>query len=147
MKGLNLSINQSDFIFLSFFLSIILILNFIWDRRPTKPTSNASIEAQNFKEIIHHFRGIYIIYLELIKQIWHITTCNQFNPRTQRTLSPSLRTMGGVRIGWGQPSRENFEPDQKLLPAPPNFKKNFALAFLKAAWLQIPYWVHFTFKV
>jgi hypothetical protein len=27
---------------------------------------------------------------------------------------------------------ENFEPDRELLPAPPNFEKNIALAFLKA---------------
>ena len=61
---------------------------------------------------------------------------------------------GAVWSGRGQPFREIFaparmffEPDQKLLPALPNFEKNIALAFLKAAWLQIPYWVHFTYKV
>ena len=42
---------------------------------------------------------------------------------------------------------ENFEPDQELLPAPLNFEKNIAFAFLKAAWIHIPYWVHFTLKV
>ena len=57
-----------------------------------------------------------------------------------QTLILPLRTMGGVRSGRGQPSRDIFapardffEPDRKLLPAPPNFKKNIALAFLKAA--------------
>jgi hypothetical protein len=47
---------------------------------------------------------------------------------------------GGCQIRAGQPSREifapardSFEPDRKLLPARPNFKKNIALAFLKAA--------------
>ena len=54
---------------------------------------------------------------------------------------------GGCHILAGAASREIFEPNRKLLPAPPNFEKNIALAFLKAAWLQIPYWVHFTFKV
>ena len=49
--------------------------------------------------------------------------------------------------GGGAASSEVFEPDQKLLPVPLNFEKIIALAFLKAAWLQILYWVHFTFKV
>jgi hypothetical protein len=49
---------------------------------------------------------------------------------------------------WGcHPHGFCFEPNQKLLPAPPNFEKDIALAFLKAALLQIPHWVHFTFKV
>jgi hypothetical protein len=50
-----------------------------------------------------------------------------------------LRTMGGVRSGRGQPSykffattRDFIEPDRKLMPAPSNFKKDIALAFLKA---------------
>ena len=60
-----------------------------------------------------------------------------------RTLSSPLWTMGG----GGQPSQENFEPDRKLLAPLRNSEKNIALAFFKAAWLQISYWVHFTFKV
>jgi hypothetical protein len=64
-----------------------------------------------------------------------------------QTLNTPLRTFGGVRSGRGQPSHEIFEPDWKVLPAPPNFEKNIALAFLKATLLQIPHWVHFTFKV
>ena len=69
------------------------------------------------------------------------------------TLSPPIRTMGGVRSGRGQPSREILAPARdffksarKQLPAPPENEKNIALAFLKGAWLQIPYGVHFTFK-
>jgi hypothetical protein len=35
-----------------------------------------------------------------------------------------------------------------LLPeCPPDFEKTIALAFLKATYPQIPYQVHFTFKV
>ena len=49
--------------------------------------------------------------------------------------------------GGGQASMKFYELTQKLLSAPPDFEKNIALAFLKAAWLQIPYWVYFTFKV
>ena len=55
-----------------------------------------------------------------------------------RTLSPPLWTMGDVRSGRGQPSRENFapaqenfEPNRKLLHAPPNFEKSILLAFLE----------------
>jgi len=55
--------------------------------------------------------------------------------------------MGGVRSGLGQPSKEIFEYAQKLLFVLPDFEKNIALAFLKVAWQQIPYGVHFTFKV
>jgi hypothetical protein len=48
--------------------------------------------------------------------------------------------MGGGKSGQGQPSQEIFalaweifEPNRKLLPAPPNFeKKNIVLPFLKA---------------
>ena len=65
-----------------------------------------------------------------------------------------LQTMGGVRSGRGQlsrkifaPARDFFESDQKLLPVPPKFEKNIAHAVSKAAWVQVPYWVHFTFKV
>jgi hypothetical protein len=65
-----------------------------------------------------------------------------------------LALRGDVKSKWGQPSREifapareNFEPDRELLPAPPNCERNIVLAFLKAAWLQIPCWVHFTFMV
>jgi hypothetical protein len=57
------------------------------------------------------------------------------------------RTFGGVMFGSGQPSREVFGPNRKLLSALANFGENIALAFLKAAWLQVLYWVHLTFKV
>jgi hypothetical protein len=41
---------------------------------------------------------------------------------------------------WGcHPHGFCFEPNQKLLPSPPNFEKDIALAFLKAALLQIPH--------
>ena len=39
---------------------------------------------------------------------------------------------GGCQIRAGQPSRDIFEPNRKLLAAPPNFEKSIALAFLKA---------------
>jgi hypothetical protein len=41
--------------------------------------------------------------------------------------------MGGVKFGQGQLVQEIIEPNRKLLLAPPNFEKNIALAFLKAA--------------
>ena len=58
-----------------------------------------------------------------------------------------LRTLGGAKSGQGQPSREIFDPTENYYLTRPTSKKNIALAFLKAAWLQVPYWVHFTFKV
>jgi hypothetical protein len=71
------------------------------------------------------------------------------------TLSTPLQTMGGgVSYGRGQPSckisapaQDFFKPARKQLSAPPENEKNIALAFLKAARLQIPYWAHFTFNV
>jgi hypothetical protein len=69
------------------------------------------------------------------------------------TLSPPTN-YGGCQIRVGAvlprnfgPTWDFFKPAQKKLPAPPENEKNIALAFLKATWLQIPYWVHFTFKV
>ena len=50
----------------------------------------------------------------------------------------------------GQPPRKHSgfsETDWKMLPAPPDFVKNIVLAILKAACPQIPYKVHFIFKV
>ena len=58
---------------------------------------------------------------------------------------PAL-TFGGVKSGRRQPSHEIFDPTE-MLPAMSNFENNIALAFLKAAWLQIPHWVHFTLTV
>jgi hypothetical protein len=51
----------------------------------------------------------------------------------RQTLNTPVQTSGGVRSRRGQPSKEIFEPDQKLLPALLNFEKNIALAFLKVA--------------
>ena len=50
-----------------------------------------------------------------------------------RTLSSPIQTMGGCQIRAGATSREISKLDRKLLAAPPNFEKNIALAFLKAA--------------
>ena len=67
--------------------------------------------------------------------------------------TPPYELWGVLNPGGGNlpvkfpPAREIFESDRKLLSDPPDFEKNIALAFLKATWLQIPYWVHFTFKV
>jgi hypothetical protein len=56
--------------------------------------------------------------------------------------------IGGVRSRRGSPPANIYlNPTEKLLPALSNFEKKLALAFLKATWLQISYWVHFTFKV
>ena len=35
----------------------------------------------------------------------------------------------------------------KYVVRPAQLQKKIALAFLKVAWPQIPYWMHFTFKV
>ena len=48
-----------------------------------------------------------------------------------RTLSPPLWAMEGVKSRRGQPSREVFEPDRKLLPAPPNTRKNHCPCILE----------------
>jgi hypothetical protein len=70
------------------------------------------------------------------------------------TLKSPLRTFKVSDPDGGQPSPRNFcpcpdffKPARKQMPVPPENQKKIALAFLKAAWLQIPYWVHFTFKV
>ena len=41
------------------------------------------------------------------------------------------RRGGGVCSDLGQPSREIYEPNQKLLRAPPNFKKIHCLCILE----------------
>ena len=92
------------------------------------------------------FWSLTISWSRLLARLWSspkftlkdVESANIKQPRTN---------FGGVTCGRGQPSRETFEPDRKLLPAPPNFEKNTALAYLKATWLQISYWGHFTFKV
>ena len=38
--------------------------------------------------------------------------------RLWQTLNTPLQTFGGVKSGRGQPSRENFEPDQKIVARP-----------------------------
>ena len=58
-----------------------------------------------------------------------------------------LNTPHELSRAVGSPLKTMYEPNQKLMHAPPNFEKNIIFAFLKASWLQIPYWVHFTFKV
>ena len=70
--------------------------------------------------------------------------------KQQGTLNLPLQAFQGeVDRGRGNPRKNSryFEPDQKLLHAPPNFEESIALAFLKATCSQIPYWVHFTFKI
>ena len=64
----------------------------------------------------------------------------------QKTPPPNELSRG-VKSGLGKHAASFIKPNQKLLPAPPDFKKNIVLAFLKATWLQIPYWVYFTFKI
>ena len=44
-----------------------------------------------------------------------------------------LTNFWGDKSGLGKPSNLLFEPGQIMLPIPPNFEKNIALAFLKAA--------------
>jgi hypothetical protein len=56
---------------------------------------------------------------------------------------PPMSFSGEVDTGRGNPHKPKkmrfFGPDQKLLPAPPNFKKTIALTFLKADYPQNPY--------
>ena len=47
----------------------------------------------------------------------------------------------------GGGSTGNFWTQPKIVARPAQLQKNIALAFWNAAWLQIPYWVHFTFEV
>ena len=49
-----------------------------------------------------------------------------------------LTNFGGVWSGRGQPSREIFEPDWKLLPTPPNFEKTLPLH----SWRPLDYKSH-----
>ena len=76
-------------------------------------------------------------------------TCHGFG----QTLSPPIRTMGGARSGRGSHPAKFLllprifsNPSENSCPPRPKTKKNIALTFLKAASLQIPYWVHFVFK-
>ena len=68
-----------------------------------------------------------------------------------RTLKTSPQTLRTVIIGQGQPpvlkKLKLSGPARKLLPAGPISKKFIALAFFKATYPYISYWVHFTLKV
>jgi hypothetical protein len=68
-------------------------------------------------------------------------------------MTPPTSVWGVSDPGGGSPARNFcprpgfFQTRPKTAACPARKQKNFALAFLKAAWLQIPYWVHFIFKV
>ena len=56
----------------------------------------------------------------------------------RQMLTSPLQTMGGGRSGQGQPSQEIFalaweifEPNRKLMPAPPNFEKKHCPCILE----------------
>ena len=53
-----------------------------------------------------------------------------------------------VDMGKGSPTRKNLfsRPDRNFLHGPSDFQKTIALAFSKATYPQIPYWVHLTSK-
>ena len=40
------------------------------------------VEVQEYKKITDHFRGIYRIYPNLIKENWGISICNQLDLQT-----------------------------------------------------------------
>ena len=40
------------------------------------------VEVQDFRKSTDHFRGIYRIYLKLVKKNWTMSTCNQLNLKT-----------------------------------------------------------------
>ena len=44
------------------------------------------VEVQDFGKITDQFRGIYGIYLKLMKKLWKITTCNWMELETTRIL-------------------------------------------------------------
>ena len=63
---------------------------------------------------------------------------------------PPPELFGGGRFKQGQPPVQKIQilwTRPKIVANPPNFEKTIALAFLKFFYPQIPYWVHFTFKV
>ena len=61
-------------------------------------------------------------------------------------LSTPLQTLGGGISGRGS-LPEEFLTWPKIVARPVQLQKNIALAFLKVTWLQISYWVHFTFEI
>ena len=72
------------------------------------------------------------------------------SPKWEDVKLPVMNFSGESDSGRGnRPSKklEFLGSDRKLLPARPILKKLIALAFFKAIYQQIPYWVHFTFKV
>ena len=76
---------------------------------------------------------------------------HELAPITRGTLkSPPHKLLEMSDPGGGSPPAKNLPPpgiflnsNENSCPPRPTSKKNIALAFLKAIWLQIPYWVHF----
>ena len=57
-----------------------------------------------------------------------------------------LCELWGCQIRAGQPPGKFLNPTENCCP-PVQLRKKYCSYILKAAWLQIPYWVHFAFNV
>jgi hypothetical protein len=44
--------------------------------------TNEAVEVQDCKEITDHFRGIYRIYPNFLKENWRMSTCNRLDLQT-----------------------------------------------------------------
>jgi hypothetical protein len=78
------------------------------------------------------------------RSLKQFTKCQNKPPRV-RSITANIKHLptnfGGSLLGTF------LTPTENCCPPHPTSKNTIALAFLKAAWLQIPYWVHFTLKV
>ena len=54
--------------------------------------SKTKLQVQDFRQIDDHFRGIYRIYLKLIKRDWKLRTCNRLDLETlgSRPIVPKI---------------------------------------------------------
>ena len=62
-----------------------------------------------------------------------VYNCTNVNRCSMADIKLPHTNYGACHIRAGAILSEISEPDRKLLPAPPEFEKNIALAFLKAA--------------
>ena len=110
---------------------------------------------EDFKWHLHFQLGVAFwrvvlreLYFEEPNHVWRALKASLLNIGTRQTLSTPYELWGGgVSNPGGGSLPGKILTCPKTVARPAQLPKKIALAFLKAAWLQIPYWVHFTFKV
>ena len=88
------------------------------------------------------------IHFQVQQELHNKTFCCKVGKWGTLNTSPA-NFLGVVDLGRGSRPERNpiFWNRLKTSARPSDFEKTIALAFLKVTYPQIPYWVHFTFKI